>query len=149
MDLRKGASFTARLMIRVFADEKYHVDSYIGTRGKQWLEKEAPADRPWFLTLSFPGPHMPFDGIGLPDAEGYHEEEMELPDTNIRDIFNKPPHYLDIAKKFGQLDLKNHTSPDGLTAEDIRLLCRSVQKKVKETSGVDLETEVRMIGWDE
>ena len=65
---------------------------------------------------------MPFDGIGLPDAEGYHEEEMELPDTNIRDIFNKPPHYLDIAKKFGQLDLKNHTSPDGLTAEDIRLM---------------------------
>lgn len=37
----------------------------------------------------------------------------------------------------------------GATAEDIRLLCRSVQKKVKETSGVDLETEVRMIGWDE
>ena len=37
----------------------------------------------------------------------------------------------------------------GVTAEDIRLLCRSVQKKVKETSGVDLETEVRMIGWDE
>ena len=48
-----------------FADEKYHVDSYIGTRGKQWLEKEAPADRPWFLTLSFPGPHMPFDGCLL------------------------------------------------------------------------------------
>lgn len=37
----------------------------------------------------------------------------------------------------------------GATAEDIRSLCRSVQKKVKETSGVDLETEVRMIGWDE
>ena len=113
-----------------FADEKYHVDSYIGTRGKQWLEKEAPADRPWFLTLSFPGPHMPFDGIGLPDAEGYHEEEMELPDTNIRDIFNKPPHYLDIAKKFGQLDLKNHTSPDGLTAEDIRLMKKAYYAKM-------------------
>ncbi|WP_125142259.1 UDP-N-acetylmuramate dehydrogenase [Clostridium transplantifaecale] len=36
----------------------------------------------------------------------------------------------------------------GATAEDIRSLCRSVQRKVKETSGVDLETEVRMIGWD-
>lgn len=34
------------------------------------------------------------------------------------------------------------------TAEDIRSLCRLVQRKVKETSGVDLETEVRMIGWD-
>lgn len=37
---------------------------------------------------------------------------------------------------------------DGATAEDIRSLCRYVQKKVKETSGVDLETEVRMIGWE-
>lgn len=34
------------------------------------------------------------------------------------------------------------------TAEDIRSLCRTVQKRVKETSGVDLETEVRMIGWE-
>lgn len=34
------------------------------------------------------------------------------------------------------------------TAEDIRSLCRIVQRKVKETSGVDLETEVRMIGWE-
>lgn len=36
----------------------------------------------------------------------------------------------------------------GATAEDIRSLCRSVQRKVKETSGVELETEIRMIGWD-
>lgn len=113
-----------------FADEKYHVDSYIGARGKQWLEEEAPADRPWFLTLSFPGPHMPFDGIGLPDAEGYNEEEMELPDTNIRDIFNKPPHYLDIVKKFGHVDLQNHTSPDGLTPEDIRLMKKAYYAKM-------------------
>lgn len=55
---------------------------------------------------------------------------MELPDTNIRDIFNKPPHYLDIAKKFGQLDLKNHTSPDGLTAEDIRLMKKAYYAKM-------------------
>lgn len=36
----------------------------------------------------------------------------------------------------------------GATAEEIRSLCRTVQRKVKETSGVELETEVRMIGWD-
>lgn len=37
---------------------------------------------------------------------------------------------------------------DRATAEDIRTLCRHVQKKVKETSGVELDTEVKMIGWD-
>ena len=35
------------------------------------------------------------------------------------------------------------------TAEEIRRLCRTVQRRVKENSGVDLETEVRMIGWEE
>lgn len=34
------------------------------------------------------------------------------------------------------------------TAEDIRTLCHNVQEKVKETSGIDLETEVKMVGWD-
>ena len=38
---------------------------------------------------------------------------------------------------------------DHATAEEIRGLCRTVQRRVKETSGVDLETEVRMIGWEE
>lgn len=36
----------------------------------------------------------------------------------------------------------------GATAGEIRSLCRTVQKRVKETSGVELETEMRMIGWD-
>lgn len=34
------------------------------------------------------------------------------------------------------------------TAEDVRSLCRQVSRRVKETAGVDLETEVRMIGWE-
>ncbi len=105
-----------------FGEEKFHVDSYIGNRGKEWIEQDAPTDRPWFLTLSFPGPHMPFDGIGLSDAALYDEEELEVPDTDLGDLFEKPPHYLDIAKKFGSLDLKNHTSPDGMTKEEIRLM---------------------------
>lgn len=34
------------------------------------------------------------------------------------------------------------------TAEEIRTLIRDVQRSVKETSGVDIETEVKMIGWE-
>ena len=98
------------------------MDAYIGDRGREWLEESCPDDRPWFLTLSFPGPHMPFDGIGLPDEEAYGEMELDLPGTELSDLFHKPPHYLDIAKKFGSLDLKNHTSPDGLTPDG--LLCQ-------------------------
>lgn len=34
------------------------------------------------------------------------------------------------------------------TAEEVRSLCRQVSQRVKETAGVDLETEIRMIGWE-
>lgn len=35
------------------------------------------------------------------------------------------------------------------TAEDIRSLCSEIQKKVKEAFGVELECEIRMLGWEE
>ena len=38
---------------------------------------------------------------------------------------------------------------DQATAEDIRTLCYEIQKKVKDTFGVDLECEIRMLGWAE
>lgn len=37
---------------------------------------------------------------------------------------------------------------DQATAEEIRTLIRDVQRRVKETSGVGIETEVKMIGWE-
>ena len=37
---------------------------------------------------------------------------------------------------------------DGATAEEIRSLCAYVQRKVKETFQVELECEIRMIGWE-
>lgn len=105
-----------------FGEEKYYVDAYIGSRGLEWLEEKRPEDRPWFLTLSFPGPHMPFDGIGLADAGLYQESKLSVPDTGVEDLFRKPPHYLDIVKKYGAVDLEHHSSPDGFTDDEIRLM---------------------------
>lgn len=105
-----------------FGDEKYYVDSYIGNRGVEWLDNQRPTDKPWFFTLSFPGPHMPFDGLGLPDADQYKKEKISVPNTDVSDLFHKPPHYLDIVKKYGDIDLINHTSPNGFTKEELRLM---------------------------
>lgn len=113
-----------------FGDEAYYVDTYIGNRGIQWLKEKRPTDCPWFLTLSFPGPHMPFDGIGLPDAEQYDERSLSLPDTRVEDLFPKPPHYLDIVKKFGTVDYQNHTSPDGFTDDEIRLMKKAYYSNI-------------------
>lgn len=105
-----------------FGEERFYVDSYIGMRGLEWLNEKRPVDRPWFLTLSFPGPHMPFDGIGLPYADLYDEDSLSVPETTVEDLFKKPPHYLDIVKKYGSVDLEHHTSPDGFSPEEIRLM---------------------------
>lgn len=105
-----------------FGEEQYYVDAYIGNRGLEWLEEKRPADKPFFLTLSFPGPHMPFDGIGLSDADLYDEEALTVPETKVEDLFNKPPHYLDIVKKYGNVDRERHCSPDGFTEKEIRLM---------------------------
>lgn len=105
-----------------FGDEKFHVDSYIGMRGIEWLGQKRPEDHPWFLTLSFPGPHMPFDGIGLPDSVFYKEQDLSLPLTTVEDLFHKPPHFLDIVKKYGSVDLEHHMSPDGFTGDEIRFM---------------------------
>ena len=47
------------------------LDHFIGDRGRTWLSDRRPKDRPWFACLSFPGPHMPYDGLGTPQADLY------------------------------------------------------------------------------
>lgn len=113
-----------------FGDEKFYVDTYIGNRGLEWLEKRRPEHQPWFLTLSFPGPHMPFDGLGLPDSSVYEAEDLSVPDTTVADLFGKPPHYLDIVKKYGQVDLAGHGSPDGFTQDEIRLMKKAYYSNI-------------------
>lgn len=82
-----------RFARRWLADEKYHIDHFIGERGKAWLAERRPTGRPWFLKLSFPGPHMPYDGLGLPDEKFYDAREIDLPTTCQADLAAKPPHF--------------------------------------------------------
>ncbi|MCK9478577.1 MAG: sulfatase-like hydrolase/transferase [Firmicutes bacterium] len=75
-------------------DVKFHIDHFIGERGKRWLKEKRPSEKPWFLCVSFPGPHQPFDGIGLPHAELYDEKTIGLPHTKESNLDEKPPHYM-------------------------------------------------------
>jgi arylsulfatase A-like enzyme len=78
------------------ADEKYHVDSFIGDMGAKWINDNASkCEKPWFLTLSFPGPHQPYDGIGLSTESLYDESKLTLPSTTQEDLKNKPKFYME------------------------------------------------------
>jgi arylsulfatase len=82
-----------RFCRRWTADVKYHIDDYIGELGKSWIRHQRPVDKPWYCCVSFPGPHMPFDGAGLPQEEAYRLEQIDLPLTSEGDLDGKPPHF--------------------------------------------------------
>ena len=56
--------------------EEYY-DVYVGQRGKEWLEAYQD-EKPWFLSISFPGPHEPWD-TPEPYASMYKPEDMPAP----------------------------------------------------------------------
>ncbi|HPN85324.1 MAG TPA: sulfatase-like hydrolase/transferase, partial [Victivallales bacterium] len=104
-------------------DEKFYVDTFVGERGNEWLAKAAPKDKSWFCCISFPGPHMPYDGIGLPDNEQYKDEEIDLPLTEYSDIKTKPEMY-EMMFKTGH----GSGCPEpiaGMTKDEARLVRRS------------------------
>ncbi|RME63929.1 MAG: DUF4976 domain-containing protein [Caldilineae bacterium] len=106
---------------RWLADEKYHVDCYIGDRGVEWLQNSQPSG-PWFLTLSFPGPHTPFDGIGLPDERLYEESQISLPATAPEDIFQKPPHYRHLLSRYCEIDETSQQIISRMSDDEMRLM---------------------------
>ena len=73
------------------ADPKYHVDHYVGDRGREWIES-MPEERPWFCWISFPGPHGPIDCGNLPQAHLYDPADIDMPETNFEMLAQKPPH---------------------------------------------------------
>jgi len=76
------------------ADVKYHVDSFVGRRALRWLQEDRPDDQPWFFCASFPGPHSPIDGIGLPHEALYKNTDLDSPHTTAADLQGRPSHQL-------------------------------------------------------
>lgn len=94
------------------AEPHLHIDAFVGERSLRWLKEDRPADRPWFLFASFPGPHMPIDGLGLPHERWYDGRDIDMPQTCAADLDSKPPH-LKIAH--------GTTEPGEISREQIRL----------------------------
>lgn len=80
----------------------HHIDSFVASLGMDWLKQqkaEDEQDQPWFFTLSFPGPHQPYDCEGTEYAEAYALADMHLAETTEADLANKPPHFMAMNPK--------------------------------------------------
>ncbi len=92
------------------AETKYHLDYFIGELGKEWLKERVSSDsgQPWFLNLSFPGPHHPYDCEGTEYAELYPLDSIPLPETSFKDLNNRPRHYRKMGG-YSQIYLKDYS----------------------------------------
>ncbi len=63
-------------------DIRYHIDHFIGETARSWLAQhidETHADpdaKPWYMTISFPGPHQPYDCEGTEYADLYELDAL-------------------------------------------------------------------------
>ena len=101
------------------AEQRFHIDDFVGERAKSWLRDRCPRDRPWFATVSFHGPHQPFDGLGLSYERLYAGKTIPLPETDQSHLAGKPPHFGDQRRR-----------SEGLTQEEIRQMRRSYYSKI-------------------
>ena len=100
--LRGGANhlphdYVCPQAIRTAVPEEYYSTSYIANRACDWLEARKDDDRPFFLMLSWPDPHHPFNPPGK-YWDMYRPEEMPVPHA-FEDENWEPPLYVQCAEQ--------------------------------------------------
>ncbi|ONI44124.1 sulfatase [Candidatus Epulonipiscioides gigas] len=88
-------------------DTKFHIDYFLGEKGKQEI-KNLAKDKPWFLNLSFSGPHHPYDLDGTKYANMYKLEDMTIPEAKYEHLNQKPKHFKEMDS-YANIYLKDYT----------------------------------------
>ena len=72
-----------------------YIDSWVGDRAVDTINSRSDSgdDRPLFLFVGFPNPHVPFDAPE-PYASMYDPAEVEVPPTFDLSLENKPPQHI-------------------------------------------------------
>lgn len=83
--------------VRTAVPEEYYSTSYIAERAVAWLEARRESDRPFFLMVSWPDPHHPFNPPGK-YWDMYSADDMEVP-TAFRANNWTPPLHVELAEK--------------------------------------------------
>jgi len=84
--------------VRTAIPEELYSTSYIAERAAAWLEEQQDDDQPYFLMVSFPDPHHPFNPPGR-YWDMYKPEDMPVPEAFRRNDWTPPPHVLGIMEE--------------------------------------------------
>ncbi|MEM8731882.1 MAG: sulfatase-like hydrolase/transferase [Pseudomonadota bacterium] len=83
--------------IRTALPEELYSTSYIAERASAWLEAHADSEEPFFLMVSFPDPHHPFNPPGR-YWDMYDPADMAVPDVFKARDWQPPPHVLSVLE---------------------------------------------------
>lgn len=90
-------SYTCPQAVRTRIPEEYYSTSYIAKRASEWLEQRNANANPFFLMVSFPDPHHPFNPPGK-YWDMYKPEDMPIPRAYSAVDWN-PPEYVIAAER--------------------------------------------------
>lgn len=83
--------YTCPQAVRTALPEELYSTTYIAERAAAWLEERAGGERPFFLMVSWPDPHHPFNPPGR-YWDMYRPEDMALPAAFARNDWEPPLH---------------------------------------------------------
>lgn len=83
--------------VRTAVPEDFYSTSYIARKASAWLEERKDSDRPFFLMVSWPDPHHPFNPPGK-YWDMYKPEDMEVP-AAFQETGWTPPEYVMLAEQ--------------------------------------------------
>ncbi|MCT4372805.1 sulfatase-like hydrolase/transferase [Yangia mangrovi] len=99
--------YTCPQAVRTAVPSELYSTSYIAERACAWLEARKDSDRPFFLMVSWPDPHHPFNPPGE-YWDMYDPDDMPVPAAFTANDWAPPPHVAGVlgAREAGTANLK-------------------------------------------
>lgn len=83
--------YTCPQAVRTALPEELYSTAYIAERAHAWIAEQAESSQPFFLMVSWPDPHHPFNPPGR-YCDMYDPADMPLPDAFTANDWAPPPH---------------------------------------------------------
>ncbi|MGI9401356.1 MAG: sulfatase family protein [Rhizobiaceae bacterium] len=113
-------NYTCPQAIRTAVPAELYSTTYIAERAEAFIESQRNSDQPFFLMVSWPDPHHPFNPPGK-YWDMYDPDDMPVPDAFRHNDWVPPPHVAGVhsSREQGRAVLKG-TNAIGCTAREVQ-----------------------------
>lgn len=110
--------YTCPQAVRTAVPEELYSTTFIAERAAAFIEAQADSDQPFFLMVSWPDPHHPFNPPGR-YWDMYDPDDFPVPEAFQRNDWTPPPHVAGVmaARESGEANLQGMNAV-GCTARE-------------------------------